>query len=100
MISATNPGHGSDRTKKYVPQTFFKQKGDGLKTQSDLRVCLETAQSGEEVVSNVAAFGMSGNTSPKRCATFQKLAAKEIREEGRGRKPQGITTEQQGKGRN
>jgi len=100
VISATNPGHGSDRTKKYVPQTFFKQKGDGLKTQSDLRVCLETAQSGEEVVSNVAAFGMSGNTSPKRCATFQKLAAKEIREEGRGRKPQGITTEQQGKGRN
>lgn len=61
---------------------------------------METAQSGEEVVSNAAAFGISGNTSPKRCATFQKIAAKEIREEGRGRKPQGITTEQQGKGRN
>lgn len=106
VITARNPGHGSVPTNKYVPERFSKQKRDALKTQSDLRVCLEgvsvpkeTPQSGEEVVSNAAAFGMSGNTSPKRCAKFKKIVAKEIREEGRGRQPQGITREQ-GKGRN
>lgn len=81
------------------------QSGDGLKTQLPLSMlgCLsvpkETAQLGEEVVSNAAAIRMSRNTPPKHCSTFKKIAANKTREEGWGRKLQGITR-QKGWGEN